>query len=359
MAKAAESKYLISYKNLQTKLEKEPVPGIILLSLNEKILLDDLLKIICRKFGGNDFDEKNNLLSFNGEDRVIETILNECSNTGLFSDRKIIVVRNVKKLLKDEKLALADYFKRPNPDTCLIMVSSDAEFNPGKIFLYDSKSENERAKDIQKAVESSVKIYEISGFSEKDFVLWVKEKFDDYKISETAVNQLILYSNYSFDEILQEIEKLKTYCFKTKEITTEAVNLCNGIAKDFNETDFIRALMERDNEKALKIYERISLKKDIEVYLIFLLSSAFVIINKLYDPAISKYQGWQLKSELKLWFADQEILLPYYQRYRNSVSADKITDTFNNIYLSDKLLKTSGREKKTVMISLINSICKN
>lgn len=357
MSKAA-SNYTISYKNLNGKFEKGAIPNLILLSLKEKILLDDIVKVICKKFVGESFDAVNNLISFSGDDRAIENIINECSNTGLFSDKKVVVIRNVKKLLKDEKLGLIEYFKRYNPDTCLIMVSIDEEFSPGKLFFYDSKSENEKSKDYKNAVESNVSIFEVNDFTDDELISWIKEKFGEYKTDEATINQFLQYSNYSFDEILTEIEKLKTYCFNTKEITVEAVNLCNGIAKDFKETDFIQAVVERKSEKALMIYDKISLKKDVEVFLVFLLNAAFITINKLSDPAVQNLQGWNLKRELKLWLPGQENLLTYYKKYRSSIGQDKVNTAFNYIYEADKTLKSSNSSKKTVIINLINNICR-
>lgn len=351
-----EIKYLISYQSLLDKLQKDSIDNNILLSLREKVLLDDVVKIICKNFVGKSFDVKNNLISFNAEDKVIENILNECSNIGLFSEKKVVVIRNIKKLLKNEKLALLDYLNRFNPDTCLIMVASDEEFSVDKIFLFDSK-EDDNHKGNKKIIESNVKIFEIDEFSDTEMILWIKEKFEDYVISEETIKHLLQFTNYSFDEILSEIEKLKTYCYFTKEVTIDAVNLCNGISKDFNETDFIRAVLKRDKNFALKIYDQITLKKDIEVYLIFLLNSAFIIINKLFDPGISKLQGWQLKKELKLWFEDQEKLLPYYKEFKNSIDSDKMKLAFEYIYKTDKILKLSGGDRKTTMTSLINNIC--
>ncbi|MEO8209359.1 MAG: DNA polymerase III subunit delta [bacterium] len=358
MAKA-QFKYLISYKNLLDTLQKEPIANNILISLKEKVLSDDLIRIISEKFVGKFFDAAVHLIIFNAEDKPIENLLNECSNTGLFTQRKVVVLRNVKKLLKEAKTALLEYLKRSNPDTCLIMISNEEKFEVEKIFLSDGKEKDESgaAKESKGIIDSNVKIYEVSEFTDADKINWIEKKFEGYKISKDTIMQFLQFTNNSLDEILSEIEKLKTYCYFSKEVTTDSVNMCNGIAKDFDETDFIKAILEHQSDKALKIYSQISLKKDVEVFLIFLLSSAFIIINKLFDPAAKKLEGFQLKRELKLWFPDQEKLLPYYRNFGNSIKQEKIKTAFEYIYATDKIFKTSAGDKRTTMTVLITNIC--
>lgn len=356
MAKA-ENKYLVSFKALKEKIWKEEIPNNILISTGEKILFDEILKIICLRFVGKEFNEKMNLISFSADEKAIENILNECSNTGLFSEKKVVVIKNVKKFLKNEKLAVIDYLKRPNSDTCLVMETSGEEFNPSKIFLYDTKDGNEFAVVNKNTVESNVKIYEISQLSETELIEWIKNRFEDYKISENTIKHFLQFSNYSPDEIYTEIEKLKTYCFQTREVTIDAVNLCNGIAKDFNESDFIKAVIERDNEKAYEIYNSISLKKDVEVFLVFLLNSSFIAISKLFDPAAKGMNDWDIKRTLKLWFPDQDKLIPLYKKFRDSSDTERVSKVINHIFNTDKMLKTSGGNKKNIMAELIYNIC--
>lgn len=351
-----DSKYSVPYKSIVDAFQKGIIPNNILISIKEKVLLDELIEIICSSFGGKNFNTADNLISFNAEDKQMENVLNECSNTGLFSDRKIIVLKNVKKLPKDSKLSLIDYLKRSNPDSCLVMVSSDEEFAPEKIFLYDTKSASEASAENKRTIEKNVKIFQVGEFTETEIIQWMEEKFDGYKISRDTLKHFLQFTNNSFDEILSEIEKLKTFSLLKKEVTTDSVNLCNGIAKDFNEIDFMKAIAERKMDKALRIYDHISLKKDSEVYLVFLMNNAFIAINKLFDPNITRLDGFMLKKELKLWY-EQEKLIPYYREYRNSIQPEKIALAFDLIFRADKLLKTSGGNRRTLMITLIKNIC--
>lgn len=325
--------------------------------VKDKILSEDIIRLVCEGFGGKNFDRKNNLIAFNAEDKNIEAVINECSNTGLFAEKKVVILRNVKKLLKDAKLSLLDYLNNPNPDTCLVMINSDDKGEIEKIFLFEAKEPAEEAKQRKAIIEKNVKIFEVDDLTHTELVGWIRSKFDDYEISDDTIEHFLQFSNNSPDEILSEIEKLKTYCLESKEITKDSVNLCNGIDKDFNEMDFIKAVIQRDTDNALKIYEKISLKRDVEVYLVFLLTSTFTAIYKLYDPASARLNEWQRNKELKLWSDEQKALLPYYNKCRQSVSVDKIVNGIGYIFDTDKLLKSSGGDKKTIMINLINNMC--
>jgi len=350
-------KYAVPYKELLNSFTGDSIPNNLIISSGEKVLNDDLVKVICNNFAGKNFIAVNNLFYFNAEDKNIEAVINECSNTGLFSDKKIVVLRNVHKLTKTARPALLGYIKRPNPDTCLIMFTDDDKFELDKIFLFDSKSAADDQKENKYIFENNVKAFQVGAFSVAESISWITERFGDYKISEDTIRHFLQFSNHGFDEMLSEIEKLKTYCCTTKEITKDAVNLCNGIAIEFNEMDFIKAIIDRKHEMALKIYSRISLRKDVEVFLIFLLTASFITINKLYDPGVSKLQGWQIRNELKLWYEDQEKFLPFYKSYGESISQDKVVKAFEYLYNSDKKLKTSGADKNIIMVALINNIC--
>jgi len=322
----------------------------------DKIIADEIIDNFYNAFTNNDPDRKNNLLHFNADDKVTESILNECSNTGLFGGRKVVVVRNVRKFLKNDKIALADYIKRSNPDTLLILIEPDISTEINKIFdaeLFLSKTNGEGIQNFS----DRINLFKPEEFSEDELIDWVVKKFDGYKISKDTVRHLLLFSNYSPGELLSEIEKLKTYCYSSKEVTNDSVNLCNGIAKDFKETDFIKAVISKDSELAIKIYKKISLKKEVEVYLVILLSSAFMAIFKLQDPSSSRLNEFNLKRELKLWSEEQLALLPLYRKTASSISSKKIRNIIENLYNTDILLKSTGGVKFTKMFSLINNIC--
>jgi len=346
----------ISFNELSRNAVKFIDKNSLLLFAKDKILSDEIIDSLYNAFTNNDPDRKNHLIHFNADDKVIENILNECSNTGLFSDKKVVVIRNVKRFLKNEKIAVAEYIKRPNPDTFLIMISNDDETDADKIFAADSFLSKSDPAGI-KSFTDKINILKPDVFSEDELLDWVIKKFDGMKISEETARHLLNFSNYSPEELNSEIEKLKTFCYSSGEVTVDSVNLCNGIEKDFIESDFIKAILLRDTDLAVKIYRKISLKKDVEVYLVFLLNSAFTAIYKLKDPSSSGLNDFNLKRELKIWSKEQFELLPVYRKIAAATTQDKIKSIFENIYSADLSLKSTGGNKFTKMFSLINNIC--
>ncbi|MCX6164642.1 MAG: hypothetical protein NTU73_07240 [Ignavibacteriae bacterium] len=196
----------IKYSALLEKARSGGLSNNIFLVLNEKILLEELLIAIGEKFIGKSFDPKQNIRKFFSNDKQIEEVINECSNLGFFTERKIVLFRiekrpGVKGLSKDDKLALINYFKNSNPDTILILHVLDSEYTLSN--FDELKGEN-------------VTFYIKEETTPEEIILWVKEKMEDYEISEDALIQLLRYVNPSYDEVYTELEKLKAYSMLTK-----------------------------------------------------------------------------------------------------------------------------------------------
>jgi DNA polymerase III delta subunit len=340
-----------TYSSLKKNFEAGKVPANLFLVCSDRIVSDDLLDAAFDGFVGKGESKQDCMPVFTADDLKIEQLMNECMGGGLFSTRKLIVIRNPKKLTKPKRIGLTDYFADPNPDITMIIVSEDEE-SPEKMIL-ESKEDASRISNAKKNLEHIT----VSDLSEKEMTDWIREKFTGFEISEESVNHLLSLSNSNLAEILPEIEKLKTFCHFKKSVSIEDINMCNGIARDFSEGEFIRAVIEKDPGTAFKIYSNISLKKDVEVYLVFLLNTSFCAIKKLLDPSAAKLQGFNLQRELKLWGPVHGALLPLYQKVAAGMNPDSVSRAFDLIFSADKRFKSSSAEKPTIMTNLIQGLC--
>ena len=345
MAKNTDNKYNIRFNELKKKFSGNKIPGNILLFVPEKILFEELISTLGQSFIGKEFNGKSHLKTFYSDDKNIEDVINECSNPGFFFEKKIVVYKIIKRtgvkgIAKDDKTALLNYLSKNNPDTLLIILIQEKEFT----FSNFTEFEN-----------TDIEIFITGLISETDICEWVKHDFEGYKISDETIYHFLRFLNPSVDEIKTEIDKLKTYCALDKEITFDSVNLCVGATKDFNEDDFIEAVFLRDTNKALKIYDSMSLKEDVEIYFLVLLNSAFIGITKLFDPKMKELNDFQQNRELRIW-KNSEKRRNIYKKYGNSTNELKIIKAFDYIYRADKAFKTSSQDKRAVFTTLIRNL---
>lgn len=347
MAKNNQGKeYKTSYKSLLDKAKNGKIPNNIFLFLSEKILLEEFLEVLGKKFMGKSFDSKKDVRKYFSNDRQIEDVINECSNLGFFSERKIVLLRvekrpGVKGLSKEDKEALVNYFRNSNSDTILILHVLDTEYTLSNFDEF--KGEN-------------ITFYIKDETSPEEIIEWTKEKMEEYDISEDVIIHLLKYINPSFDEVHTELEKLKAYSAMIKKITVEDVNLCVGLTKDFNELDFVAAVLSRDIGKALRIYDLLSLKEEIEIRLVSYLVSAFTAIYKMFDPQLSRMDEWAKKKELRLWGKGADRMKKIYEEYKSATNELKIMKAFDYIYRADKAFKTSSPDKKAIFTTLISNL---
>ena len=128
------NKYKISYQKFTEQLEKNSIPNNLLLFLSEKILLDDIIKLVSNKFIASSEDMKNNIKHYFSDNKDIENVISECSNVNFFTEKIIIIYKIVKRpgvkgVQKDDKNALLSYIKNYNPDTVLLLVVVDKDYN--------------------------------------------------------------------------------------------------------------------------------------------------------------------------------------------------------------------------------------
>lgn len=352
MAKAKNegNKYKVSFKAFKKNVLDE-LPPVMLLFLSEKVLTDEFMSELSYKFIGKDFNPKVNLQSFFADETAINEVINECSNLSFLSDKKIIVYKLVKKtgtrgMPKESKEGFINYSKNPNPDNMLILLNGD------KAFTFSNFEDFEN---------TSVKIYNVATDSDKDIADWCRDKLKGYEVDNETILHLLQFVNPSYDEISSEIDKLKTFCIDSKKVTLDDVNLCVGMNKDFNENNLFEAILKRNFEKAIGIYDNMSSKTtassmEVELKFVAYMNNLFISLHKMQDPAIINMpEGFALFRELKLW-KDGARMYGLYKNYIKDLNILKIKKAFDYIYETDKTLKFTEKDKRLVINNLIHNL---
>ncbi len=234
---------------LRKQIKENKLQNVYLFHGAEEYLIKYYISAI-QKLTVNEDNSELNFIIYDG--KIDEaTIIATCETLPIFSDKKLVIVKN-SGMFKSKKADAAnssskktgndkfsDYLKNMPPYTCLIMVEAEAD---KRVKLY-------------KAISNTGLIVEFGFQKPMDLVKWVIKVFDSYKktIDQHAASYLVENSDYSMTELLNEIDKIVNYVGDKPQITINDIeSVCNKSIKSriFELTD---AISVGDVSKALNL----------------------------------------------------------------------------------------------------------
>ena len=225
----------------------------------EKFLIDKEIKNIINKHG----IEEINISKYDLETNTINEILEDANTISLFSSNKLIIVDNAfifsRTTKKVENIELLEEYLTNKNDTIIIFI--------------DNNEKLDSVKKIVKLIKNNGIIKEFNPL--KNINSSVKTMFDDYKISNDAINLLINRVGNNLEIIYQEIEKLKIYKINDKTITTKDIeDICiENINIDIFK--FVDDIINRNKKNAIKTYKELLKLNEEPIKIVALLSSKF------------------------------------------------------------------------------------
>ena len=281
---------------------------------------------------------KASIFKYDLEESSLDNALEDLDTYGLFTQEKVIILKNIELLkyddYKNEFEHLFRYLDNPNPDNLLIIEVNKLSGNSkiGKIL----KEKCEYTK-----IELNTKSY-------------IRQQFKDYEIDSNAINLLDEYCLGDISKIYNECLKLKDYKLFEKVITEddirEIVDKKLGDSKDLT-FSFSRSIALRDKKDALKKYKELLSYNFEPISIIGLLSSQIRIIyqvkllekEKLSDHEIanmleekSDYRITKTRELTKLY--TEETLLHLLQELSNIDYKMKTTDLDANALLEQFII---------------------
>ncbi len=198
------------------------------------------------------------------EEASLSDVLEDLDTYGLFSNQKVIIIKNIESIKYDDYASSFDhlfhYIENPNPDYLLII-------------------EANKLNNTLKVTKTLKKIcnYENVNIDPKSYI---RDELKGYKIDSQAISLLCDYCLGDITKIRNECIKLKEYKYEEKEITkkdiTDLVMKKLGDSKDLVFA-FSHSLAIKDKKEALEKYREL-LSYHLEPFgIIGLLASQFRI----------------------------------------------------------------------------------
>ena len=202
---------------------------------NESFLQDFFIQELNTYFLGDSGTKKHISLDDDKQDQLLADL----SAFSLFSERELLVVRQIKKLSLNARKELVDYLKNPNPDTCLVLISED----------YDDRNA------LQKLLKSNTISVDVRVPFPSKIKEWVRfiVKSKKYKINDGTISNLIDLYGDSIAHVVNEIEKITLMVGMETLIDDNIIETQLSAGREYHIWQLQDAIGSKDTEKSISI----------------------------------------------------------------------------------------------------------
>jgi len=217
----------------------------------------------------------------------ISLAIEELDTYNFLSTNKVVVCYNAyfltsnkpKSLVTHNEDELIKYINNPSSENILIMICDKIDTRKKIVKMID--------KDCILSGEVSIENL-------------IKNKLDDYKMSNQTIKYLIDYCYNDNERILNELEKLKCYKLTEKEITIDDINECVLKLSDDNIFNLIDAIVTKNKNRAYNITQELINKGEDISKIIIMTADQFRLMYYVKAFLQEGYNQESIASKLKI-----------------------------------------------------------
>ena len=278
-----------------------------------------------------------NLIYYDLEETNIRDAIIDLDTYSLFNERKVVLCKNAtflssgKSEIDHNIEMLQKYVENPNPNNILIL----------------SVDKSDGKKNIVKLVKEKFKIIDTS----IDPFKYIKEYTKGYQIGDEVIHYLVMNTTFDISHITNELDKLMALKDAEKVITKSDIDLIVIKRIDSNIFDLIDAIISKNKEKSLRIYENMTNYGE-DIFKIFIsLSNQIRLIYQV--KVLKNLSNDEIVSKLKLKNIKQVVAL----RYKiDKYTSNELLDYLHRLSIMDEELKLGKSIDKIVFPTFIASL---
>lgn len=206
------------------------------------------------------------------EQESILSLIEEVQTIPFLTDVKIVIVKNASEIFENKSISeeyvnrLINYGNKPVSTTVLI-------------YVFDHKIEE--SNPVFKALKKNGEYIKIDEIDDSNMYSYVEQLFttEYYTIERDAVDLLVSEVDNP-KAIRVEVEKLKTFCYETKKVTKNDVDLLIPRNIESNIYELTNAVLAKDKNRAMHIYIDLQMQNTQPSYIISQLLTKF---QEMYD----------------------------------------------------------------------------
>lgn len=275
---------------------------------------------------------------------TLEDIIKEANYFSFDNNIKYIVVSNANifgttKITDKDNDLLVSYLSKPNPNTVIIFTTLNGI---------------DLRKKITKMMKDKYTLINILPFNyqEKDDTITNYVKENGFTI-DTNAKQYILNNTSSLDMIYNELDKVFLYYNSKTNIKLEDVKKIVGSLIDNNNFHFVNAVIVKNLQESLKLYNNLKVYKVESLALINLLAREYRLMYYLKRYQSKKLQIREISKKLSLqdWQVNK--------LYQNSLAytEEELLSNIKKLANVDIGIKTGALDKDVALISFLVDVC--
>ena len=303
----------------------------------ERFLIDKEIKNIIN----NNKIEDINISKYDLDIDTVESIIEDANTISLFSSNKLIIVDNANifsrvQNKKSDNIDILEKYLKNKSDTILIFINNNEKIDS--------------VKKIVKLIKDKGIIKEFN--QEKNISNIIKSMFDDYQVSNDAINLLVSKVGNSLECIYQEVEKLKLYKIDDKIISSKDVEDLTIENIDIDIFKFIDDIINKNKKNAINIYKELLKVNEEPIKILALLSSKFRLMYQASMLAKKGYTEDSISEILKVHKYPVHLAIIAGYKYNPKV----LLNYLNDLADLDIGIKTGEKDKELALELFILSI---
>ena len=281
--------------------------NIYLLYGEENHLINKEIENIIKHFLGNDIENK--IIKYDMIENNISSAIDDLTSISLFSDSKIIICNNCYFLTGSNEGDI-------NHNTDYLMNVVDKSLDNILILVVNNAKLDERKK-IVKELKKRVNTKCFLKLKKDEIIKYVLDEFkkDKYDINTKTINLFLDIVGNDLDIIYNEIEKLKLYKYDEKIINDKDVDNISSRMLNDNIFELVDAVVNRNIEKSLELYDDLLLMNEEEIKLIIIIANQFRLIYQTKNMCKSGYSEFDIAKQLEVH--------PYRIKLANEIRIDE------------------------------------
>ena len=208
----------------------------------------------------NPEEDTMNFARYEGKGIDVRELISLCDTMPFFAERRIVLLEDTG-FFKNKCEELADYMKNL----------------PDYLYLVFCESEVDKRSRMYKAVKACGSIGEFKQQDEKTLMRWAAGILgkNGRKITQRDVELLLSMTGTDMGNIRMELEKLITYTMGKDVVTAEDIEEICTTRTENKIFDMVRAVTEKNQRKALDLYNDLLTLREPPMRILFLLSKQF------------------------------------------------------------------------------------